>query len=36
MAGGSVAVFRIDAETGVLTPVGAPVSVRSPSCIRPL
>lgn len=36
MAGNSVAVFRIDPETGRLTSVGPPVSVTSPSCIRVL
>ena len=34
MPGNNVAVFRIDAQTGVLKPVGAPVAMPSPSCIR--
>jgi 6-phosphogluconolactonase len=34
MPGNNVAVFRINQKTGVLTSVGAPVSMPSPSCIR--
>ena len=34
MPGNSVAVFRIDPNKGSLTPVGQPVSVPSPSCIK--
>lgn len=34
MPGNNVAVFRIDPETGRLSPVGQPVSMPSPSCIR--
>jgi len=34
MPGNNVAVFRIDPETGRLSPVGPPVSMPSPSCIR--
>jgi 6-phosphogluconolactonase len=33
MPGNNVVVFRIDAQTGGLTPVGEPVSMPSPSCI---
>ena len=33
MPGNNVAVFRIDAQTGGLTPVGEPVSMPGPSCI---
>lgn len=36
MPGNNVTVFRIDSQTGGLTPVGPPVSIRSPSCIRVL
>ena len=36
MAGNNVAVFRMDAQTGVLKAVGEPLSVLSPSCIRML
>lgn len=34
MPGQNVAVFRIDATTGKLTSVGAPVEMPTPSCIR--
>jgi 6-phosphogluconolactonase len=34
MAGNSVAVFRIDAESGRLRSVGSPTTVPSPSCVR--
>ena len=34
MAGNNIAVFRMDTETGLLKPVGEPLSVLSPSCIR--
>ncbi|MFN3652167.1 MAG: lactonase family protein [Armatimonadota bacterium] len=34
MPGNNVAVFRIDPKTGRLTPVGAPMEVKSPSCIQ--
>ena len=33
MPGNNIVVFRIDAQTGDLTPVGEPVSMPSPSCI---
>ncbi len=33
MPGNNIAVFRIDAKTGKLTPVGEPVEQPSPSCI---
>jgi 6-phosphogluconolactonase len=33
MPGNNVVVFKIDAETGQLTPVGKPMSMPSPSCI---
>lgn len=33
MPGNNVAVFRIDAASGKITPVGAPLEVTSPSCI---
>ena len=33
MAGNNVAIFRIDRQTGGLSPVGEPVSLPSPSCI---
>jgi 6-phosphogluconolactonase len=36
MAGNNVVVFRIDRQTGRLSPVGAPVAMPSPSCIRVL
>lgn len=36
MPGNNVAVFRIDRATGRLSPVGTPVAVPSPSCIRVL
>ena len=34
MPGGNVVVFRIDPKTGALKPVGDPVAVPRPSCIR--
>ena len=34
MPGNNVAVFRIDPEGGSLTPVGQPLSIPAPSCIR--
>lgn len=34
MPGNNVAVFRIDAESGKLHSAGAPVTLKSPSCIR--
>jgi 6-phosphogluconolactonase len=34
MPGNNVAVFRIDPQSGSLTSAGAPVAVKSPSCIR--
>jgi 6-phosphogluconolactonase len=34
MTGGNVAVFGIAPETGLLEPIGDPVAVTSPSCIR--
>jgi 6-phosphogluconolactonase len=36
MPGNNVAAFRIDPQTGVLTSVGQPLSMPSPSCIRVL
>ena len=33
MAGDNVAVFRIDGESGALTPAGEPVAAVKPSCI---
>jgi 6-phosphogluconolactonase len=33
MPGNNVAVFRIDAASGKITSVGAPLEVTSPSCI---
>jgi 6-phosphogluconolactonase len=36
LPGNSLAVFRIDPRSGRLTPVGAPLAVPSPSCIRVL
>jgi 6-phosphogluconolactonase len=36
MTGNNVVVFRIDPQTGGLTPVGQPISLPSPSCIRVL
>jgi 6-phosphogluconolactonase (cycloisomerase 2 family) len=33
MPGGNLAVFRIDAATGRLAPVGEPVAIHSPACI---
>lgn len=34
MPGNNLAVFRIDGETGKLTPNGAPLEITMPSCIR--
>ncbi|MEM7530589.1 MAG: lactonase family protein [Chloroflexota bacterium] len=34
MSGGCVTTFRIDAETGQMTPVGEPVAMPMPSCIK--
>src|SRR5262249_48126954 len=34
MPGNNVAAFRIDPQSGALTPSGEPVGVPSPSCIR--
>jgi 6-phosphogluconolactonase len=34
MPGNNLAVFRIDADTGMLASTGAPLSMPSPSCIR--
>ncbi len=34
MPGNNLAVFRIDAESGNLTPVGSPLEIAMPSCIR--
>jgi 6-phosphogluconolactonase len=34
MPGNSVAIFKINAETGGLNSVGEPISIPSPSCIR--
>jgi 6-phosphogluconolactonase len=34
MPGNNLAVFRIDGETGNLTPVGPPLEITMPSCIR--
>ncbi|MHB8972276.1 MAG: lactonase family protein [Pirellulaceae bacterium] len=36
MTGNNVVVFRIDAQTGGLTPVGQPISLPSPACIMVL
>jgi 6-phosphogluconolactonase (cycloisomerase 2 family) len=33
MPGNSLAVFRIDRDTGRLTPVGEPIAVKAPSSI---
>jgi len=33
MPGNNVVVFRIDPQTGSLTPIGQPISIKSPSCI---
>jgi 6-phosphogluconolactonase len=33
MPGNNVAVFRIDQQTGSLSPVGEPVETTSPSCL---
>ena len=34
MVGNSVAVFTIDASSGLLAPAGEPLEVQSPACIR--
>lgn len=34
MPGNTLAVFRIDQQTGTLTPLGTPLTITSPSCLR--